>query len=101
MSKSKYPWPISLIMSPHVFADGAELWPSGREEFSYLTPDKRRVKIVVANPKTPSGREYVVFTNTINKFTGGEPLSPELKARVVASLEEYFLTTRKSFRFES
>ena len=101
MSKPKYPWPLSLVFTPHVFADGSELWPSGGEEFSYLAPDKRRIRVVVANPPIPSGREYVVFTKSIKNFVGGQPVPPEVKSRVLSVFEEYFLTKKQKYRFES
>jgi hypothetical protein len=100
MSKPKYPWPLSLIMTPHVFTDGAELWPSGREEFSYLSPDKRRIKFVVANPLVERERQYVVFTNSIRTFTDGAVVDPETKGRVVQAAEEYFRTKGQNYKLE-
>jgi hypothetical protein len=88
-------------MTPHVFTDGAELWPSGREEFSYLSSDKRRIRFVVANPLVEGKRQYVVFTKSIDEFTDGTTVDPETKQRVVTAIEEYFRTKKQSYTFET
>ena len=99
MARPKYHWPLSLIMSPYVLDDGSEVWPSGREQFSYLSPDRRRMNIVVANPETDNGREFLVIAKSINRFTDGTEASPQERERVRHVLEEYFRSTKSRFRF--
>ena len=99
MAKPKYPWPLSLVMSTYVFEDGSELWPSGRELFSYLSPDGRRMNVIVANPLTPEGREFVVITSTIRKFSGGAEASSEEKERVIQAFRDYFRERKARYRF--
>jgi hypothetical protein len=99
MAKPKYPWPISIVMSPYVFDDGSEVWPSGREQFSYLSPEKRRMNIVVANPATDKGREFVVISQSIRRFTDGADASPQERQRVRQVLEEYFQSRKWRVRF--
>ncbi len=89
-----------MIFTPHVFTDGAELWPSGREQFSYLNPEKRRIDFVVANPVVDGQRQYIVFTKSIRVFTDGTQVDSKTKDRVVNMVEEYFRTTKKRYKIE-
>lgn len=81
---------FSLFTSKKRFADGSVIWPSGRERFSYKNRIGQRVDFEVLYSKIGRDAENIIVTSSIDSFADGQPISAELKAKIIAKCKNYF-----------
>jgi hypothetical protein len=87
---------LTNFFTKSTFKDGSSMWPSGREQFTYVDILKRRFVFDVFH-STP----YLNATNTIISSSivalSGETVSSDTKNEVLSKAKDYFLKRKQNF----